>query len=132
MNIQHPRAKKTSKDSVIKSSKDEIGRNHMRVHNGVRPFQCGRCPKRFTTKSGHTVHEKLHGGKRFKCKICVKKFSSKVKLKEHLETHLKAHYTESKCSAFFTTEQRRRLGGAAAQMHPVKYFAGAQPPVRYE
>ena len=60
---------------------------HMKTHS-EKPYKCGICQKRFTSKAGLDYHVQVHSGKKpFECGVCQKKFSSKSYLDDHLKFH---------------------------------------------
>ena len=61
---------------------------HMRVHTGVKPFKCAICEYQFSQNSTLTTHMKVHTGvKPFKCAICENQFSQNSHLTKHMKVH---------------------------------------------
>ncbi|XP_039765298.1 gastrula zinc finger protein XlCGF26.1-like [Pararge aegeria] len=61
--------------------------NHMRRHNGDRPYCC-HCGKTFTQASSLNAHRKTHSNTTyFTCTICGKQFKHAFTLKKHLNVH---------------------------------------------
>lgn len=63
-------------------------KQHMRMHENIRPWKCERCGKCFRTKSSLQHHERGHLGiKNYQCEICGKHFSTKKYLRDHHVIH---------------------------------------------
>lgn len=57
-------------------------------HNGLKPFKCQRCGKKFASVVELDVHFAKHNGdKPFKCELCPKQFHHKTDLRRHMCTH---------------------------------------------
>ncbi|CAI2385478.1 unnamed protein product [Moneuplotes crassus] len=64
---------------------------HLRVHFGVKDYECNQCGKRFTQKGNKDKHMKLHEIPRledrrtFECRLCRGKFTEKHNLQFNLK-----------------------------------------------
>ena len=60
-------------------------KNHQRVHDGKKPFECDHCGKRFTQYSSRRSHiQNIHLKiKKHQCGFCSKRFALKTDLKMH-------------------------------------------------
>ncbi|XP_050396069.1 zinc finger protein 525 isoform X2 [Patella vulgata] len=61
---------------------------HLRIHNGVKPFKCDICDKSFTFVRQLKPHLRMHSGERpYRCEECDKSFTSSMYLQRHRKTH---------------------------------------------
>lgn len=57
-------------------------------HNGVQPFKCQMCGKRFANGESYENHAAKHSSiKPFKCETCPKAFHHKIDLRRHMYLH---------------------------------------------
>ncbi|CAI2385030.1 unnamed protein product [Moneuplotes crassus] len=67
--------------------------DHVRMHEGIKPYKCEHCQKAFTQKGNLKKHMRQHefetvdDRRRFECEICHKKYTQKYNLKAHMDAH---------------------------------------------
>ncbi|CAI2359045.1 unnamed protein product [Moneuplotes crassus] len=67
--------------------------DHVRMHEGIKPFKCSVCSKSFTQKGNLKKHMKQHefttlsARRKFKCRVCNKKYTEMYNLKAHMKSH---------------------------------------------
>lgn len=76
-----------------------------------RKYYCDICAKVLTTKSGLTIHKRVHSGERpYECDICSNQFPQRNSLILHMRTHTKERpYMCHKCSKTFGSRNSFRL-----------------------
>ncbi|KAI5642436.1 zinc-finger double domain-containing protein [Phthorimaea operculella] len=78
--------------------------NHMRRHNGEKPYQC-HCGKRFTQAGSLATHDKTHSNEMAHiCSTCGKQFRHAFSLKKHQLVHKAGQFTCNICQKNLKTE----------------------------
>jgi uncharacterized Zn-finger protein len=88
--------------------------HHLRIHGNEKPFQCGKCDKKFAEISMLKRHDQIHMENRkiFDCEECGKKYLRKDSLVRHQRQHKKPLPCDF-CSQTFSEEtllSEHRLG----------------------
>ncbi|XP_056634778.1 zinc finger protein 888-like [Diorhabda sublineata] len=66
----------------------EYLRNHMAIHNNIKPYTCQICGSGFTQRQALSRHKLVHTKERpYQCNICGKTFTRKEKLTDHIRCH---------------------------------------------
>lgn len=79
--------------------------NHMRRHNGERPYSC-ECGKNFTQSSSLAAHRKTHStATYFTCALCGKQFKHAFAMKNHLRVHENGSFSCSVCFKLLKSKQ---------------------------
>ena len=64
---------------------------HMKIHAGIKPYECEICGQRFTTTVNLNLHKRKHDGTLhedpYVCDICGQKFTRPYNLKTHQRLH---------------------------------------------
>lgn len=79
--------------------------NHIRRHEGERPYQCY-CGKTFTQSSSLVTHQKTHSDiTYFTCSMCGKQFKHAFTLKNHLRVHETGRFVCKICQKVLKSKQ---------------------------
>ena len=79
-----PHCKRCGKAFAYKTSLIQ----HIKLHEGDKPFQCAHCSKRFTQKGNLEEHIRTHTGEKpFPCSLCDRRFTTSSQHKMHEKLH---------------------------------------------
>lgn len=88
--------------------------NHMRRHNGERPYRCD-CGRSFTQSSSLAAHRKTHSNTTyFTCTLCGKQFKHAFAMKNHLRVHESGSFS---CRICFKTLKSKQSLQAHMRRH---------------
>uniref|UniRef100_A0A2K5CPD6 PR domain zinc finger protein 15 n=1 Tax=Aotus nancymaae TaxID=37293 RepID=A0A2K5CPD6_AOTNA len=81
-------------------------RHHMKLHKGIKEYECKECHRRFAQKVNMLKHCKRHTGiKDFMCELCGKTFSERNTMETHKLIHtVGKQWTCSVCDKKYVTE----------------------------
>ncbi|XP_028132785.2 zinc finger protein ZFP2-like [Diabrotica virgifera virgifera] len=66
----------------------EYLRNHMAIHDNIKPYTCQICGSGFTQRQALSRHKLVHTKERpYQCNLCGKTFTRKEKLTDHIRCH---------------------------------------------
>ncbi|XP_049819985.1 gastrula zinc finger protein XlCGF26.1 isoform X17 [Aethina tumida] len=86
-------------------------KNHIIVHQGLKPFMCATCGRSFANKTTLRVHQRTHTGQKpYTCQICGKTFSQSSAHKIHLRKHRgENNYPCQICEDSFVTKTSLKI-----------------------
>lgn len=81
-------------------------RHHMKLHKGIKEYECKECHRKFAQKVNMLKHYKRHTGiKDFMCELCGKTFSERNTMETHKLIHtVGKQWTCSVCDKKYVTE----------------------------
>uniref|UniRef100_A0A8C5KTC6 PR domain containing 15 n=1 Tax=Jaculus jaculus TaxID=51337 RepID=A0A8C5KTC6_JACJA len=81
-------------------------RHHMKLHKGIKEYECKECHRKFAQKVNMLKHYKRHTGiKDFMCELCGKTFSERNTMETHKLIHtVGKQWTCSVCDRKYVTE----------------------------
>lgn len=72
--------------------------NHIRIHLGVKPYECWACKRRYHKRRLLNEHYSFHTGKKlYQCKKCDKSFRYRKNFKRHAESHVEEFNSSYLC-----------------------------------
>uniref|UniRef100_A0A1A9WZF5 C2H2-type domain-containing protein n=1 Tax=Glossina brevipalpis TaxID=37001 RepID=A0A1A9WZF5_9MUSC len=85
-------------------------KEHMHIHDGLKPYKCEHCPASFACKSNLRVHIRGHSGeKSFVCHFCTRSFTSTTSRYRHERSHTgERPYVCEFCGKSFSTSSGLR------------------------
>ena len=76
--------------------------NHLRMHEGDKPFQCDQCPSKFSNNESLTIHKRTHSGvKPFKCPECDYCCADSSNMSKHKKIHQRPIHFCTQCGQDF-------------------------------
>ena len=100
--------------------------DHMNIHKGLRPHECVKCNKHYSTRSQLLRHIRLvHVGvRKYACEYCDQRLKCKAELQDHIDAiHLKVkrhacNYCEQRFSCRANLYKHRKTHGIVSDVKP--------------
>ena len=102
---------------------------------GAKPYTCEKCNKCFPTLTNRRRHERIHGGCRLACSLCVSSFTQTGDLKKHIRRqHPESYRACAFCPRYFTADSQLsvhlRRAHPGADLDANRRHAGARRDAR--
>ncbi|KAF7286020.1 hypothetical protein GWI33_008323 [Rhynchophorus ferrugineus] len=84
-------------------------RDHMYIHQGIKPLACKECGKSFGLRTTLKLHIRTHTGQRpYHCTVCGKSFTQRSPLTVHMRHHTGEKPLENK--KYYTRRKSKKIG----------------------